>query len=251
MARRKKSPVKHAKPSAEWLVTFGDLLTLLITFFVLLISMSSMDRQKLKKTFGFFKGASAALERGKGVARAESDMSAEARPEQMRKQSLGHSPGAIGASLAKQIKMIELAAARLKRRLRDTTLGTSKGNHPLDEDVLARLEDSRPVRVTRRQRHVDIDLHLGLLFVPGTPRLRPEARQLIRDVGRIEARGLTLSRVDTPPLEHGLETRLFSPWDLAVWRSAAVIRALQPPTPPPASAALRTKLAYVKLVFAR
>ncbi len=39
-----------------WLVTFGDLVTLLLTFFVLMLSMSSMDNQRLKKAFDHFGG---------------------------------------------------------------------------------------------------------------------------------------------------------------------------------------------------
>ncbi|MDY6862077.1 MAG: OmpA family protein [Thermodesulfobacteriota bacterium] len=42
------------KDTNGWMVTFSDLLTLLLTFFVLLISMSSMDKEKLKKSFEIF-----------------------------------------------------------------------------------------------------------------------------------------------------------------------------------------------------
>jgi len=45
-----------------WMVTFSDLVTLLLTFFVLLISMSSMDVRSIKQAFGlFFTGASGVL----------------------------------------------------------------------------------------------------------------------------------------------------------------------------------------------
>ena len=39
-----------------WMVTFGDLLQLLITFFVLMISMSSMDHKVFKEMFSLFGG---------------------------------------------------------------------------------------------------------------------------------------------------------------------------------------------------
>ncbi|GMT41745.1 MAG: chemotaxis protein MotB [bacterium] len=39
-----------------WMVTFGDLLQLLITFFVLMISMSSMDKQVIQEMFSLFTG---------------------------------------------------------------------------------------------------------------------------------------------------------------------------------------------------
>ena len=45
MAKREKP--KECPPAAGWLVTFSDLVTLLLTFFVLLLSMSSMDQSFL------------------------------------------------------------------------------------------------------------------------------------------------------------------------------------------------------------
>ena len=35
-----------------WLITFGDLVTLLLTFFVMLLTMSSMDKKQFRETFG-------------------------------------------------------------------------------------------------------------------------------------------------------------------------------------------------------
>ena len=45
-----------------WMTTFSDMVTLLITFFVLLISMSSMDAKALKEMFGFFNEVMGPLE---------------------------------------------------------------------------------------------------------------------------------------------------------------------------------------------
>ncbi len=59
MANRRRKPVEAEAPanSNAWMITFSDLLTLMLTFFVLLISMSSMDQRALKHTFGFFNDA--------------------------------------------------------------------------------------------------------------------------------------------------------------------------------------------------
>ncbi|CCH49244.1 OmpA/MotB family protein [Pseudodesulfovibrio piezophilus] len=46
MARKKK---ENCPPLALWLVTFSDLVTLLLTFFVLLLTMSSMDNSVLTR----------------------------------------------------------------------------------------------------------------------------------------------------------------------------------------------------------
>jgi chemotaxis protein MotB len=47
-----------------WMVTFGDLLMLLLTFFVMLLAMSSMDNKALKTMFSIFQGAAGPLEMG-------------------------------------------------------------------------------------------------------------------------------------------------------------------------------------------
>jgi len=47
-----------------WMVTFSDLLTLMLTFFVLLISMSSLDAKALRESMSFFPGAFGVLQKG-------------------------------------------------------------------------------------------------------------------------------------------------------------------------------------------
>ena len=47
MAREKK-PKKEVKTDA-WLATYGDMVTLVLTFFVLLYSFSSVNEKKLKE----------------------------------------------------------------------------------------------------------------------------------------------------------------------------------------------------------
>ncbi len=48
---------------AGWIVTFSDLMTLLLTFFVLLLSMSSLDRQSISRIFSMLPGKSGILNR--------------------------------------------------------------------------------------------------------------------------------------------------------------------------------------------
>jgi chemotaxis protein MotB len=55
MARRKKRAGLEP-PAASWMVTFADLMTLLLSFFVLLLSMSSMDKSILRDVVSHFVG---------------------------------------------------------------------------------------------------------------------------------------------------------------------------------------------------
>jgi len=62
MSGKKKEEVKAQERDTEvWMDTLADLVFLMITFFVLLISMSSMDSKKIKAAFGFFDEADGVL----------------------------------------------------------------------------------------------------------------------------------------------------------------------------------------------
>lgn len=56
------NPPKVEQGAPKWVVTFGDLMSLLLCFFVLLLSFSEMDRQKYKQVAG-------SLEKAFGVQR--------------------------------------------------------------------------------------------------------------------------------------------------------------------------------------
>jgi len=61
MKKDKNSGEAELNPNA-WMITFSDLVMLLLTFFVLLLSMSSMDTKRLKNIFTHFTKATGVLE---------------------------------------------------------------------------------------------------------------------------------------------------------------------------------------------
>jgi len=60
----KKCKCNCVKGLPMWLGTFGDLMSLLLTFFVLLLSMATFDAKKLLEAEGSFKGAMSVLDGG-------------------------------------------------------------------------------------------------------------------------------------------------------------------------------------------
>jgi len=62
MAKKKKCDCPKCMPG--WLATFGDLMSLLLCFFVLLLSMSTMDAKKVQEAIGSLAGALSVLEGG-------------------------------------------------------------------------------------------------------------------------------------------------------------------------------------------
>ncbi|HCP45372.1 MAG TPA: flagellar motor protein MotB [Deltaproteobacteria bacterium] len=55
---------QESEGAPAWMVTFADLMTLLLTFFVLLLSMSTLDNQRIKLALGSLRGALGVLEGG-------------------------------------------------------------------------------------------------------------------------------------------------------------------------------------------
>lgn len=69
MAKKREEEVKPGSPA--WMATFGDLMNLLLCFFVLLFSMSTVDAQKFEliaasfsKTFSIFTAGSTSIGEG-------------------------------------------------------------------------------------------------------------------------------------------------------------------------------------------
>ena len=61
MAKKEKKKPEEPKGSPAWMTTYGDMMTLLLCFFVMLISMSTMEVEKIKQAAASLKGALSAL----------------------------------------------------------------------------------------------------------------------------------------------------------------------------------------------
>ena len=250
MARRKKKSISGSKPDQGWLVTFGDLLTLLITFFVLLISMSSMDQKKLKNAFGFFSGALGNLESGKGKSgQGGQVIPGTVAPMAQTGRATRDRTSTEPKGLALRINRLQTMSDKLVARLREMRKDTSKGMHPIDENLLDLVNGAQSVKIVQEGGKTEVSLHLGMVFQPGKPIVRKAARPLVLEAGNLTAGQLKLARLVVPVGEHGLTSATFPRWELAAWRSAALIRLLKPRTSVPAGVAATKKLKYMKLYF--
>ena len=66
MLNRDRKKEEEAKGAPAWMVTYGDLMSLLLTFFVLIASFSSIELAKFKQAIGSFLGALGVLESDRG-----------------------------------------------------------------------------------------------------------------------------------------------------------------------------------------
>lgn len=66
----KKKPPEQKSGAPEWMTTYGDLVTLLMCFFVLLFAFSSIDAQKFEAVMESFQGSAGVLSGGKALSEA-------------------------------------------------------------------------------------------------------------------------------------------------------------------------------------
>jgi len=68
MAKKRKKLEPEVLPDPEaWMTTFADLVSLMLTFFILLLSMSSLDQTGLKDISSFFQNAVSIMNPGAGT----------------------------------------------------------------------------------------------------------------------------------------------------------------------------------------
>jgi len=67
MAKKKKYPVEYMANTEAWMTTFADLVSLMLTFFILLISMSTMDKTGLADIETSFREAVSVFNAGDGT----------------------------------------------------------------------------------------------------------------------------------------------------------------------------------------
>lgn len=195
MKKRKKREAK----GANWMDTYGDMVTLLLTFFVLLYSFSSIDSNKWERL-------AAALSGGKGVLLEQNAVE---------KLKDGEKPGEKSNNVLADGQISVQNAENLYRQLKEYI-----EQNKLEKDVaLTRADDEIRIRFTS-----------SVLFDLGKADIRPDAHQILNDVAyAIKTYDKTIEMVrieghtDTLPIK----TKQFpSNWELSTARAVNVLRYL-------------------------
>lgn len=189
---------KQAEPAPDpnaWMVTFSDLVTLLLTFFVMLLSMSTMDVQRVQKIMTSFTGGSGVLE--------YTDMGAVSPYEEQ----------------LRALNKLNLNQLPEEEVLLDVFLGRKvEGATAVFDDML------KDIRLRKTDKGVSLIFGSRLLFDSGQAELKKEAAaalelaaQIIKQINRpISVEGHT----DSQPL--GSSGRFASNWELSLARALAV-----------------------------
>lgn len=188
--QKKEKPRYRPTGAPAWMVTYSDLVTLLLTFFVLLLSMASLDPVR-------FTEASSSLKDAFGIARdpAHVDFAIPVLP----------SPPISDFSPIKQ-QTTEKVYDKIKSQIDSLRLNSSVGVLKRDdESIVLRINDS-------------------VLFEPGQAKIAPQSYPVLRSVGDIIQPLPMDLRIEGHTDDRSLTNSQLSKWDLSVERSVSVLR---------------------------
>jgi chemotaxis protein MotB len=183
-------PEDDVKPGApEWVVTFGDMMSLLLCFFVLLLSFSTMEVQKFKVVAGYVREAF-------GVQKKE------------RTTEVPAGETIIADDFNPPSKSKEIIFEKIEEIVTKQQLEGRIEAEIVDEGVRIQIDGS-------------------MLFVSGSARLNEAASPFLDDIAGLMqetgASGIVEGHSDDRPIE----TPAFpSNWELSGARSGAVVRSL-------------------------
>jgi chemotaxis protein MotB len=204
------SDLLEEEPSGGWLVTYADLMTLLLTFFILLFSISSMNLEK-------FKHALAAIQVSLGEERPPVQL-LEIIDEPPKSVALTESqPDSEGPPVAQQkIALENLIGLKSKDIYRDVQRFIHK--REVGDHIMVTIDGSKIViRVTGK-----------VLFESGIAILNPEATPILDDItGIIKRYPEYRLRIEGHSDNIPISTPQFpSNWELSAVRATTVLRYL-------------------------
>ena len=205
MAKRKK--VEEHEPGAPgWMVTYGDMMSLLLTFFVLLLSFATLEERKVKEAISSLKGALGVL------------------PQSRSQQAV---PDPLPPRIVKPVRneAVEKEIKKLRRELRSQGL-------------------ERQVQVGEREEGIlNIRLSSSLLFRSGSAEILPSAYPVLEDVSELLREHMAHydsdvrveGHTDDVPISPTLAQVFPTNWELSVARSLSIMRFLTERTSLPAN----------------
>jgi chemotaxis protein MotB len=213
MARRTRRHEEHTSHEA-WAIPFGDLLTLLLAFFVVMYALSSVNEGKYRllsdSLYAAFRGAPRTLE-----------------PVQVGEQTVG--PGADHHDGVLQQTSHSLKAETPAVALPGSTGPDAALAKVADqvESALSDLVDKNLVAVHRSDRWIEVEIRTDILFPSGSAQLSPGAISVLEQLAQVLAPLPNAVRVeghtDNVPIRN---TAFYSNWELSAARAGSVVRVL-------------------------
>ncbi len=210
--RRKKKHQPEKENGERWLVTYADLITLLMIFFVLMYTMSQVDARKYSAVAN---SLSLVLT---GQALSVLETQGPSMVEGISGQLVPEGPGEISQNQGQLQEVKELIQEFIENKDVEPPPGSTGGKS-------TKLGDY--IMVYEQERGLVISFKDTLLFNSGSDELNDQARVIIRQVGEALAKLPNYIRVEGHTDNLPIHTAKFqSNWELSVLRAANVVHVL-------------------------
>jgi chemotaxis protein MotB len=196
LRRQQRKSESENSSTSGWLTTFNDLVTLLMVFFVLMFSMSSINTDKIKE-FQY------ALQSGLGILREGQRVSVSVKEPQP----------------IDDMSHINTQPEEKKAQDKNQVIGT------LTADVLKDLESDLGIQVTLSHRGARLSFEDRVLFDFGKAGIHPEGFSFLDKIATVLKKGPHAVRVEGHTDNVPIQTKRFpSNWELSVARAVNVVK---------------------------
>lgn len=180
MAKRKPEEPKKGAPA--WQCTFGDLMNLLLCFFVLLFSMSTVDAQKFEmiaasfsETFSIFDAGATAIGDGVLISNGVSQLN--------ELEQYINSTGKTAESDSEVNEMDEFEA--MAAQMEAAKMAASEELAEKVQEAVTESSMDKDIDITFTSQYVQLTLKGSILFDSGKSELKQEAMPIVQKVGVI------------------------------------------------------------------
>jgi len=186
MAKRKEDAPAPGSPA--WMATFGDLMNLLLCFFVLLFSMSSVDAQKFEliaasfsQTFSVLSGGASAIGEGMLISNGVSQLNELSEYiNSMGSMSDAEGVNSFGEESSEDTQSEELKAQYEQEQLKEAEMLAERIQEAVEEQNI-----DKEVDVNFTSQYVLLTMNGALLFDSGHAEIREDAYPLLQKIARI------------------------------------------------------------------
>jgi chemotaxis protein MotB len=199
-----------------WMATFADLCTLLLTFFVLLLTFANMDIQKFRDMLGSVQMAFGVQFQETGQfqpVKSEIKGTEKFKPQQQQRRVLS----------GMQTKQPDLRAVKEDREAAESAAMAKQVSEMVNQTGLKGKAD-----VSSGSKGVRLRIKGAVIFDQGKAEIKPEAKKLFAGVAKVMNKFnfyLTVEgHTDALPIS---TSRFASNWELSSARATAVLRALR------------------------
>ena len=232
---RRKHHEEHQNHEA-WAIPYGDLITLLLAFFVVMYAVSSVNEGKYRvlsdSLVAAFRGQPMTMQPVQ-VGQKQLGSGADLSMSLVQQDMLTGQPREMFAPLP--LKPIEVEPGRGESPSQSLSQpgapGKGQGNlDAVEEEVgraMAELVEQGLVSVRRRQATVEVEIRTDILFDSGSATLTRDAEAVIARIGRVLARFRNAVLVEGHTDDRPINTPQFpSNWELSAARAASVVHVL-------------------------